>query len=144
MLKDLIVPIDLSDKYSIQAVLPITLNFVSMFNAKLHLVYIIPDFGMKLIEDYLPKHWNQDQKAKYLEQMQEIIDQYIPDTIDVTKHVGRGAIYDEVISYANNINADLIIVSAVNPRLRDYMLGSNASKIVRHANCSVMVIRDSD
>ena len=36
-------------------------------------MYIIPDFGMKLIEDYLPKHWNQDQKAKYLEQMQEII-----------------------------------------------------------------------
>lgn len=53
MYKNIIVPIDLSDKQSIKAIFPPALNFVNAFGASLHLVHIIPDFGTKLVEDYL-------------------------------------------------------------------------------------------
>jgi len=131
MFKNIIIPVDLSDKQSLKAV-----------GSKLHLVHIMPDFGMKLVEDYLPRHWMSDQKQKYIKQFEEIVEKYVPTGVSVDYHIGRGAIYDEVIKYSESVSADLIIISAVRPQLRDYMLGPNASKIVRHSSISVMVVRD--
>ena len=141
LFKNIVLPIDIYDKHCIQAVLPVALNYVSGFGAKLHFLYIIPDFGMKMIEDYLPKHWIKEQKEKYEEQLKDLIAKYIPNEINVEAHVHRGAIYDQVINFSSNIKADLIIISAVRPQIRNYMLGSNASKIVRHAGVSVLVVR---
>jgi nucleotide-binding universal stress UspA family protein len=83
-----------------------------------------------------------DQKQKYIKQFEEIVEKYVPTGVSVDYHIGRGAIYDEVIKYSESVSADLIIISAVRPQLRDYMLGPNASKIVRHSSISVMVVRD--
>ncbi|WP_250310845.1 MULTISPECIES: universal stress protein [Rickettsieae] len=142
MFKNIIIPLDLSDKQSVKAILPKALNFATIFNAKLHFLYIISDFGMKMVEDYLPKSWAKDQKEKYRVQVTELIRQYVPEEIEVELHIGRGAVYDEIIQYANEVKADLIIISAVRPQLRDYMLGPNASKIVRHSGVSVLVVRE--
>jgi universal stress protein F len=142
MYKNIVVPIDLSDKQLIKAILPPTLNLVNAFGAELHLLHIIPDFGTKLVEDYLPKNWMSHQKEKCEDQLQEMVRKYLPQEIKVKCHVGRGAVYDEVINYSNTVNADLIIISAVRPQLRDYMLGPNASKIVRHSSISVLVVRE--
>ncbi|TPQ46867.1 universal stress protein UspA, partial [Prosthecomicrobium hirschii] len=35
-----------------------------------------------------------------------------------------------------------IVVSSHRPSMATYLIGSNAAKIVRHAPCSVMVVRD--
>jgi len=143
MYKNIVVPIDLSDKQSVDASLAHALNLVSAFGSELHLIHIIPDFGTKLLEDYLPKGWMSDQKEKYNLQLQTVVKKYIPEEIKANYYIGRGAIYDEVITYSNKVNADLIIVSAVRPQLRDYMLGPNASKIVRHSSVSVLVVREN-
>ncbi|MFK7974334.1 MAG: universal stress protein [Rickettsiaceae bacterium] len=142
MFKNIVIPVDLSDKQSLKSVFPPALNFVNAFGSKIHLVHIMPDFGMKLVEDYLPKYWMSEQKKKYHKIFDEIVAKYVPEGVEVLFHIGRGAIYDEVIKYSENIEADLIIISAVRPQLRDYMLGPNASKIVRHSSVSVMVVRD--
>ena len=140
--KNILIPIDLADKQSIAAVLPIAVNFASTFGAKLHFIYIIPDYGMKMIEDYLPKNWIKDQKSKYDMQIKNLVMPYVKDDIEVDFYVGRGGIYDEIINYSNQVDANLIILAAVRPQLKDYMLGPNASKIVRHANVSVLVLRE--
>lgn len=142
MFNNIIIPIDLTDKQSLKAVFPPALNFVNAFNSKIHLVHIMPDFGMKMVEDYLPRHWMNDQKQKYNKAFEEIVEKYIPNNVEVFYYVGRGAIYDEIIKYSESVSADLIIIAAVRPQLRDYMLGPNASKIVRHSSISVMVVRD--
>jgi universal stress protein F len=142
MFDNIVIPVDLSDKQSIEAVFPPALKFVNSFNSKMHLVYIMPDFGIKIVEDYLPRNWMKDQKNKYNNLFQRIINKCIPKTVDVESFIGRGAIYDQILNYSNKVNADLIILSAIKPQLRDYMLGPNASKIVRHSSISVMVIRN--
>lgn len=143
MYKNIVIPVDLTDtKMSFKDVFQPALNFANAFGGTLHLVHIIPDFGMKMIEDYLPKHWMKDQKEKYDDQFKKIKSLYIPEGVAVKTHVNRGAIYDKVISYAEKNEADLIIISAVRPQFRDYMLGPNASKIVRHSSVSVLVVRD--
>lgn len=142
MFKNIVIPVDLSDKQSIKVVFPPALNFVNAFDSKIHLVHIMPDFGMKVLEDYLPRNWMKDQKEKYKALFDELIAKYVPEGVEVEFSVGRGAIYDEVINYSEKVNADLIMLSAVRPQFKDYMLGPNASKIVRHSSISVMVIRD--
>ena len=90
----------------------------------------------------MPKHWIRDQKSKYTTQITELVKQYIPEGIKININIARGSVYDKVIQYSNEIEADLIIVSAIRPQFRDYMLGPNASKIVRHASISVLVVRE--
>jgi universal stress protein F len=45
---------------------------------------------------------------------------------------------------AEKINADLIIMPAHRLKLQDYLLGTNTAKVVRHALCSVLVVRYDD
>jgi nucleotide-binding universal stress UspA family protein len=142
MFKNIIIPVDLSDKESIKVVLPAALNFVNAFGSKLHLVHIMPNFGMRMVEEYLPRYWMRDQKDKYNKLFDGLVKNFIPEDVEVLFHIGRGAIYDEIINYSEKVEADLIILSAVRPQFKDYMLGPNASKIVRHSSISVLVIRD--
>ena len=142
MYKNIVVPVDICDEESLRSVISAVVNISMMSSANVHFINIIPDFGMRLIEDYLPRHWFQDQTKKYEAQMKDLVNKYIPHDINSKFYVGRGTIYDEVINYADNNEADLIIISAVRQQLSDYMLGSNASKIVRHSTTSVLVVRN--
>ena len=52
-----------------------------------------------------------------------------------------GTVYDEVLAAAKLVEADLIITGSHKPNVSDYLLGSNAARIMRHAECSVLVVR---
>lgn len=141
MYKNIILPIDLSDLNSWKLTVPTAINFINAFEAELHLINVIPDIGISMLEEYLPTQWMNNQKNKHLAHLSELAEQYIPQNVKVTKYVTRGHIYDEIINYAEKVNADLMIVPAIRPELQDYMLGPNVSKIVRHSKISVLVVR---
>lgn len=52
------------------------------------------------------------------------------------------SIYDEILGTAKEAGADLIVIGSHRPAMKDYLLGTNAGRVVRHANCSVLVVRD--
>lgn len=52
-----------------------------------------------------------------------------------------GHAYATILDYAGEIGADLIIVGSHRPGLQDYLLGSTAARVVRHARCAVLVDR---
>ena len=56
--------------------------------------------------------------------------------------VRLGSVGHEVIEEARVWGADLIVVASHRPKLATYVLGSHAAQIVRHAPCSVLVLRD--
>ena len=55
--------------------------------------------------------------------------------------VRSGSAHNAILDIAGEREADLIIVSSHKPGLQDYLLGSTAARIVRHAKCSVLVER---
>jgi universal stress protein F len=59
----------------------------------------------------------------------------------VTAFVRKGHSSRTILSMADEIGAELIIIASHKPGLQDYFLGSTASKVVRHAKCSVLVVR---
>jgi universal stress protein F len=46
-----------------------------------------------------------------------------------------------IIGTAKEKNADVIIIASHQPGLSDYLLGSTAHRVVRHAKCAVLVLR---
>jgi len=51
-------------------------------------------------------------------------------------HPGR-----TIVDYASADNIDCIVLASHRPGIEDFFLGSTASRVVRHAKCSVHVIR---
>lgn len=46
-----------------------------------------------------------------------------------------------ILAEAEEIGADLIVIGSHVPGLRDYLIGSTAARVVRHAHCSVLIDR---
>ena len=55
--------------------------------------------------------------------------------------VRAGHPYKTILEVADKKGAELIIIASHQPGLEDYFLGSTAAKVVRHARCSVLVVR---
>ena len=55
--------------------------------------------------------------------------------------VRTGHSYSTILDVAEEVESDLIIIASHRPGLQDYFLGSTAAKVVRHAPCSVLVVR---
>lgn len=51
-------------------------------------------------------------------------------------HSGRS-----IIDYAKDKNIDCIVLGSHKPGLRDFLLGSTAARVTRHAPCAVHVLR---
>jgi len=63
----------------------------------------------------------------------------LPPTTKVAVREGNPS--NEILKMAEEMGADLIIVASHQPGLADYLLGSVAGKVVRHAHCTVLVLR---
>jgi nucleotide-binding universal stress UspA family protein len=62
-------------------------------------------------------------------------------SIEVEVEVRAGHPYKTILEVAEEKSAELIIVASHQPGLQNYFLGSTAAKVVRHATCSVLVVR---
>jgi len=60
---------------------------------------------------------------------------------DVEAVIREGHPPSAIITLAEEKGADLIIVASHRPDWHDYLLGSTAARVVRHAQCSVLVVR---
>ena len=65
----------------------------------------------------------------------------IPSGQKATTLVKSGRSYVEIVETAAQMKADMIIIGAHKPSMKDYLLGMTAARVVRHAHCSVTVIR---
>ena len=55
--------------------------------------------------------------------------------------VRTGAASGQILQCAEDNEADLIMIASHRPGLSDYFIGSTAARVVRHAQCSVLISR---
>jgi nucleotide-binding universal stress UspA family protein len=65
----------------------------------------------------------------------------VADMPDVTGIVMKGHSGRSILDYASNNATDCIVIGSHKPGLIDYLLGSTAARVVRHAPCAVHVLR---
>jgi nucleotide-binding universal stress UspA family protein len=66
---------------------------------------------------------------------------FVGDRPDVTLKVLHGHAATEILALAEKSGVDCIVIASHQPGLADYFLGSTAARVVRHAPCSVHVMR---
>lgn len=74
-------------------------------------------------------------------QLAEIVAAAGKGAADVQQGLRSGSITHEIIGAAKARGADLIVTTSRRPEMRDYPIGANAAQVVRHAPCSVLVLR---
>lgn len=141
MFTSIVVPVDLSEIDISQPALDRAVALASMTNASLHLVYVRSILPVTFME-YVPPSFDEEQQSDCEKRMKELLDKLpLTDKSKVTTAVRMGSVYNEVLAEAESVKADLIVVGSHRPAMSTYLLGSNATTIVRHAPCSVMVVR---
>jgi len=106
----------------------------------LRLVNIQPLLPATFME-YVPADFDAEQEKRASLALQEIVAAVRLAKERVSGAVRVGGIYHEILGEAAEWGADLIVVGSHRPVVADYLLGSNAKTIVRHALCSVLVVR---
>ncbi len=141
MYKHILLPIDLDEKQ--QMTLAPAIEQAKAFGAQLHVMTVVPDFRMSIISQYFPGQSDDKIIAGTQEALKAFTKEHVPADIPVQHIVAQGTVYEVIIETAKKINADLIIMGAHRPDLKDYLLGPNAARVVRHSDKTVLVVREN-
>ncbi|MGB3178486.1 MAG: universal stress protein [Albidovulum sp.] len=88
-------------------------------------------------QHYLPKGAISERDADITQTLRDFVGEAAD--CDVVLVSGRAGVV--VVEYAEKHKVDCIIIASHRPGLKDYFLGSTASRVVRHAQCPVFVLR---
>ena len=91
--------------------------------------------------DYVPTDFNVEQEKATTEDLAAFAAKLDLPATQVSTVVLTGGIYSQILDEAKNWGADVIVIGSHRPAMSTYLLGSNATAIVRHAPCSVLVLR---
>lgn len=141
MYKTILIAIDLNEPSSWERALPVAVEQASAAGATLHAMTVVPDFGMAIVGSFFPPDYEEKALAEAARALDAFVKKHVPGEIEVARTVGHGTIYKDVLATAERIGADLIVMASHRPAQSDYLLGPNAARVVRHANCSVLVVR---
>ncbi|MGB1539516.1 MAG: universal stress protein [Rickettsiales bacterium] len=141
MYKNILVPVDVSEENSWAVSLPVALEYAKTFGSTLHFVTVIPDIGSGIVAQYFPPNSETKLVEETTEALHNFTEKHVPSHVPHRHIVAKGPVYEGIIDTAEEIDVDLILMEAHRPDLKDYLLGPNSAKVVRHSNRSVLVVR---
>lgn len=142
MYKTILLAIDLNEPSSWNKALPVAVDEATSSGGKLHITSVVPDYGMSLVGSFFPAGYEKKALAEADKALDKFVSENVPQEVEVAHSVGHGTIYKEILATAARVGADLIVMASHRPERSDYLLGPNAARVVRHATCSVLVVRD--
>ena len=101
--------------------------------AKLIVATVAPEIERNLNIYDSDKYWS--------EELRKFLDVNPAEGVEVEVVVRKGAVHRQIVKLADERDVDLTVIEAANPRIQDYLLGTTASHVVAHAECSVYVVR---
>jgi universal stress protein F len=99
----------------------------------MHVVEHVPAYAIYHIPDDLMEA-TREGLAKELERLASGLPH--GEGLLVEGHAGR-----TILDTAEDIGTDCIVIASHRPGMQDYLLGSTAAQVVRHAPCTVVVVR---
>lgn len=146
MYKRILVPVDLQeDDRARRLGLNRAVELCRFYKAQLFVLTVVPDMGMPIVAHYFPPDAGDKIVAEAEEMLHDLVGKFIPEDIDVQHLVAQGTVHRRILRMAEKVEADLIVMPAHRMKLQDYLLGTNTARVVRHAQCSVLVVRcDND
>jgi nucleotide-binding universal stress UspA family protein len=140
MYKKILVPVDLGEAEMTQLAVDAALPMAKAAGAELRVLSVQPLVPIAFV-DYIPPNFDDEMRVSAEKGLSELCSKLDLPKERVSWTVRFGAVYPEVLAEAEDWGADLIVVGSHRPTMATYLLGSNAKTIVRHAKCSVLVVR---
>ena len=135
MYKKLLVPI-LLDKDHDTATSYEVAKAIADSGAQFHVIHVmetIPAYATAQIPQEVLDHTREEAMLEMKASAQALPDAEI--------HLVSGHAGQAILSYAEENGCDCIVIASHRPGMEDFFLGSTAARVVRHAKCSVHVIR---
>jgi len=144
MTRNIVALIDLDDESSQHAALPPAIEWAKHTGARLYVLNVVPDgmYKMSIVAQAISEDYERMLVDSAREQLTALVKKHAVEGVEIEPAVRFGSVYREALNFARDVGADLIVMGAHKPGMADYLLGSNASQIVRHAKCSVWVMRE--
>ena len=141
MYKRIILAVDLTDPIPAPKGLTQAVGIAKAGGGELRLVNVQPVIPATFME-YVPVDFDEEQEKRAETELGAILAGVDLPAERKTCTTRAGGLYHELLEEASEWGADLIVVGSHRPVMSDYLLGSNATTIVRHAQCSVLVVRE--
>ena len=141
MFHRIILAVDLAEPTPNPKGLPQALELAEASSGELRLVNVQPLLPATFME-YVPADFDEEQEGRARQALAAIAAKINLPKERLSQGVVSGGVYHELLQQATEWRADLIVVGSHRPVMSDYLLGSNAKTIVRHAQCSVLVVRE--
>jgi nucleotide-binding universal stress UspA family protein len=145
-LRRILVPVDFSDtaRKAIQYAAP----FAAAFDAEVTLVHVIQPFSVPVELGYIPPDLadtQQELMKSAREELGKICARELGTRSRYQVQVREGVPWQELVAAARETDTDLIILATHGRTgLKYALLGSVAERVVRHAPCPVLVVRDRE
>ena len=134
MYETILVPVDLSHAEVGSKALAIARRMGGP-EARIVALYVAADVP-KFIANQIPEGVREEHMATARSELSSRADE-----VGAECEIRAGHAATVILEYAEKIGADLIIVASHRPGVQDYLLGSTAARVVRHADCTVLVER---
>ncbi|EIE51066.1 universal stress protein UspA [Salipiger aestuarii] len=141
MTTPILLAVDINDLASSDHLAQAAIALARAQGAKIHVLNVIPGSGMAMVGAYLGADQEKRIRAEARAKLADWAERVLPEDVFAGLHVTQGTIYHEIIGAANRLSASAIVVGAHRPALKDYLVGPNAARVVRHASQTVLVVR---
>jgi len=100
MYKDILVAVDVNDETSSKKTVDVAVACCRTFGARLHLLAVVPDFGMSIVSQYFPNDYAQKAVDGAVATLAAFKDANVPDDIEASDIIANGTVYDEILATA--------------------------------------------
>lgn len=143
MSKSVLCALELSDKATDVLVLKQAARLADLDQAQLDVVNVLPDFGESWVSGFFESHHHDKAIEETTQRLKDLCEEVLgaQRNASIRHVVATGTAYQEILAVAKAAGSDLIVIGAHKPDLKDYLLGPNAARVIRHSDCSVFVVR---
>ena len=142
MNKSILLAVDLNHESSWRKAMPQAVALARADGAALHVLTVVPSFGMSMVGSYFPPDFAEKAEADSARALAELVAENIPAELGAKTHVIHGTIYKKITETADKLGCDVIVMASARSDMKDYLIGPNAARVVRHARQSVFVVRE--
>lgn len=134
MFSKILVPIDLRHESSWKKALPVAVAEARQHGARLTLLNILPDVR--------PVDPARDVDTENADRLAALAKEAAGDGVDCEVRIEHfDSVHRGIRRIVSQEGFDLVVMSSHNPEFSDLLLGSNATQVVHHTDCSVFIVR---
>jgi nucleotide-binding universal stress UspA family protein len=141
MYKKILFPIDLQHTKEAEKSLQVVIDEARRSKAQIKVMTAATGFGMPIVASFFDEKTVKKALKEVARHLKAYVDENIPDDIESSAVVVEGNPAELILKQARKDKVDLIVISAHNSQIENLLLGSCAAKVVRHSDCTVIVVK---